>query len=311
MPIKIKVVGIGGSGSNAVSRMMTSKVGGVELIAANTDIQDLKKTRAHKKIRIGKNLTRGLGTGMNPEVGRKAAEEQREEIKEALEGADIIFITCGEGGGTGSGAAPVVAEIARNTGALTVAIVTRPFSFEGSCRMKIARQGIENLRSKVDTLLIVSNDKILSLAEQNTTLLSAFWACDEVLRQAVTGITDLILLPGLINLDFSNIKSVLKDSGVAFLGIGSARGEKRADEATKLAVNSPLLDASIKGAKKVLFNLSGGEDLKLTEVDAVAKIITASANPEARTVFGVVKDRKLPKGEIKIMIIATGFENLE
>ena len=307
MKTKIKVVGIGGSGCNAISRMMKAKIKGVELIAINTDLQDLKKTRAHFKIRIGKNLTKGLGTGMNPEVGRKAAEEQREEIFEILKGADLVFVTCGLGGGTGSGASPVVADVAKKQGALTVAVVTQPFSFEGIFRQRIAEAGLKKIKEKVDSLIPISNDKLLSILEPNVSLVSAFWSCDDILRQAVQGISDLILLPGIINVDFAGVRAVLENSGTALFGIGRARGPKRAEEAAMAAINSPLLDLSYKGAKGILFNVSGGKDISLSEINEVAEVITREINPEAKVIFGAVQSEKLIKGEIKVTVIATGF----
>ena len=304
---KIKVIGVGGSGSNAVTRMMKCKIKGVELIALNADAQDLQKSRANKKIRIGRKITSGLGTGMNPEVGKKAAEEQREEIKQALEGADMVFLTCGLGGGCGSGAVPVVAEIAKSLGALTIAVVTKPFSFEGITRSEIAESAHKKLREKVDTLITISNDKLVSILEPNTTVTSAFWICDEILRQAVQGISDLIVLPGIININFADVKSIMKDSGSALFGIGIAKGEGRAKEAARKALNSPMLDLSCKGAKGVLFNVSGGSDISLSEIDEVAKIITHEVSPDARIIFGAIQDEKLSKGEIKVTVIATGF----
>ena len=304
---KIKVVGIGGSGGNTISRMMKCKIKGVELLAINADAQDLQKARAHKKIRIGRNLTKGLGTGMNPEKGRAAAEEQREEIEEVLRGSDMIFITCGLGGGCGSGGSLVVAEIAKKLGALTLAVVTTPFSFEGSQRMEIARNSQRLLKEKVDTLISISNDRLFSFLEPKTTVLNAFWLCDEILRQAVQGISDLIVLPGIINIDFADVKAIMKDSGTALFGIGRAKGPERAKEAAQRALNSPLLDVSCKGAKGVLFNVSGGRDISLTEVDETAKIITQEVSPEAKIIFGAIQDEKLPKGEIKVTVIATGF----
>ncbi len=304
---KIKVIGVGGSGSNAVSRMKKCKIKGVELIAINTDAQDLKKTKADLKLRIGKQTTQGLGTGMSPEVGRKAALENRAEIQEILKDSNLIFITYGTGGGTGTGAGPVTAEIAKESGALTIAIVTKPFSFEGALRQKIAERGIRNLKEKVDTLISISNDKLLLTLDPNVTLLNAFWVCDDVLRQAVKGISDLITLPGIINVDFADVKAILKNSGTALFGIGQARGEKRAETSAKLAINSPLLDVSPKGAKGVLFNVSGGKDISLSEIDEVAKVITQEVNPEAKVIFGAVQDEKLKKGEIKVTVIATGF----
>lgn len=304
---KIKVVGIGGSGSNAITRMMRSKIEGVDLIAINTDLQDLKKTRAHFKLRIGKNLTKGLGAGMNPEIGRKAAVEQSEEISEILKGSDMVFITCGLGGGSGTGASPVVAEIAKKQGALTVAVVTRPFSFEGVFRKNIAKIGLKKLKEKVDSLISISNDKLLSVLDPNISLTSAFWVCDDILRQAVQGISDLILLPGIINVDFADVKAILKNSGTALFGIGRARGQKRAEEAAVAAINSPLLDTSCKGAKGILFNISGGKDISLSEIDEVAEVITQEINPEAKVIFGAVQSEILKKGEIKVTVIATGF----
>ncbi|PIR02411.1 MAG: cell division protein FtsZ [Candidatus Nealsonbacteria bacterium CG_4_10_14_0_8_um_filter_37_14] len=304
---KIKVIGVGGSGSNTVSRMTSCKIQGVDLIAVNTDLQDLKKTKANLKIQIGKNLTKGLGAGMNPEIGKKAVEEQSKNIEEVLRGTDMVFITGGFGGGTCTGAAPVIAEIAKSLGVLTVAIVTKPFGFEGVPRMKIAKEGLENLKSKVDTLVVIPNDKLLSLVDENTTLLSAFWLADDVLRQAVQGISDLILVPGIINIDFADVKTILENSGRATFGYGKAKGSKRMAEAVNLAINSPLVDFSIRGAKGVLFNVYGGDDLSLTEIDEAAKIITKNIEPQAKVIFGAVKDSKLKKGEVKIMVIATGF----
>ncbi len=304
---KIKVVGVGGSGTNAISRMMRCKIKGVKLIALNADIQDLQRTKAHQRIRIGRELTKGLGTGMNPEVGRKAAEEQREEIEQALEDTDMVFITCGLGGGCGSGASPVVAEIAKNLGALTIAVVTKPFSFEGVQRMEIAENSQRKLKEKVDTLIAISNDKLLSILEPKTTVLNAFWICDEILRQAVQGISDLIVLPGIINIDFADVKAIMKDSGSALFGIGRAKGQERAKEAARKALDSPLLDISYKGAKGILFNVSGNEDVSLSEVDEVAKIITQEVSPSAKIIFGAIQNEKLKKGEIKVTVVATGF----
>lgn len=304
---RIKVVGVGGSGSNAVSRMMKCKIKGVELIAVNADAQDLQKARAHKKVRIGKKLTKGLGTGMRPDLGKEAAEEQREEIQEVLKNSDIVFITCGCGGGCGSGASPVIAEIAKKQGALTIAIVTKPFSFEGASRMEIAQNALGKLKGKVDSLIAISNDKLLSVLEPKTTVSSAFWICDEILRQAVQGISDLIVLPGIINIDFADVKAIMKDSGSALFGIGRAKGPERAKEAARRALNSPLIDISCKGAKGVLFNVSGDKDISLSEVDEVAKIITQEVSPEAKVIFGAIQDEKLKKGEIKVTVIATGF----
>ena len=307
MITKIKVVGVGGSGGNAISRMKKSKIQGVTLVAVNSDAQDLKKIRADQKIRIGRKLTQGLGTGMNPEIGRRAAEEQKEEIQEVLKDTDMVFITYGTGGGTGSGAGPVVAQIAKDLKILTVAIVTRPFSFEGMTRQKIAENGLRRLKEKVDSLITISNDKLLEILDQKTPILSAFWLCDEILRQAVQGISDLIILPGIINVDFADVKSIMENSGTALLGIGRARGEGRAEEAAKAAIHSPLLDISPKGAKGVLFNVSGGKDISLSEIDQAAKVITQEIDSEAKVIFGAVQSEKLKKGEIKVTVIATGF----
>jgi len=304
---KIKVVGVGGSGGNALSRMMKYKVKGVELIAVNADAQDLQRTRAHRKVRIGRNLTKGLGTGMNPEIGKEAAEEQKEEIQKALEGADMIFVTCGLGGGCGSGASPVVAEVARNCGALTLAVVTNPFSFEGIQRAEVAKNSQKLLKGKVDTLITISNDKLSSILEPKTTVLNAFWFCDEILRQAVQGISDLIILPGIINIDFADVKAIMKNSGSALFGIGRAKGPERAKEAARKALKSPLLGLSCRGAKGVLFNVSGGKDISLTEINEAAKIITEEVSPEAKVIFGAIQTEKLRKGEIKVTVIATGF----
>ncbi len=307
MNTKIKVLGIGGSGCNAISRIMKCKIQGVELVALNTDAQDLAKTKADVKLRIGKKTTQGLGTGMNPEIGKRAALENKEEISEILKGTDMVFITYGVGGGTGTGAGPVVAEISKDSGALTVAIVTKPFSFEGVYRRKVAEKGIRKLKEKVDTLLTIQNDKLLEILDLKTTVLNAFWLCDDILRQAVQGISDLIMLPGIINVDFADIRAIIKNAGTAIIGIGKAKGEKRAEVATYLALKSPLLDISPKGAKGVLFNISGGRDISLSEIEEVAKIITREINPEAKVIFGAVQDEKIKKGEIKVTVIATGF----
>ncbi|MFA5997576.1 MAG: cell division protein FtsZ [Candidatus Paceibacterota bacterium] len=304
---RIKVIGVGGSGKNAVNHMVNSKIKGVEFIVMNTDAQDLHHSLAQKKIHIGKNLTRGLGTGMNPEIGRKAAEETKEEVQGVIKGADMVFIAGGMGGGTGTGAAPVVAGIAKEQGALTIAVVTRPFTFEGSHRGRIADQGLEELRKNVDALIIVPNDRIMSVADKDTTFKSAFTMSDEVLRQAVEGISDLITTPGIINVDFADIRSVLQNAGSALLGIGSSTGENRAQDAALAAINSPLLDLSISGAKGVLFAIAGGADLKMHEINEAAKIITESIDPDARVIFGAIIDDKLKKNELKITVIAAGF----
>lgn len=304
---RIKVIGVGGSGKNAVNHMVSSKIKGVEFIVMNTDAQDLHHSLAQKKIHIGKNLTRGLGTGMNPEIGRKAAEETKEEIHGVIKGADMVFIAGGMGGGTGTGAAPIVAAIAKEQGALTIGVVTRPFTFEGSHRGRIAEAGLEELRKNVDALIVVPNDRILSVADNETTFKSAFTMSDEVLRQAVEGISDLITTPGIINVDFADIRSVLANAGSALLGIGSSSGENRAQEAALAAINSPLLDLSISGAKGVLFAIAGGADLRMHEINEAARVITESIDPDARVIFGAIIDDKLKKNEIKITVIAAGF----
>lgn len=304
---RIKVIGVGGSGKNAVNHMVNSKVKGVEFIVMNTDAQDLHHSLAKKKIHIGKNITRGLGTGMNPELGRKAAEETKEEIQGVLKGADMVFITCGMGGGTGTGASSIVANVAKDQGALTIGVVTRPFSFEGSHRSHLADQGLEELRKQVDALIVIPNDRVMLVADKDTTFKNAFRSCDEVLRQAVESISDLITTPGIINVDFADIRAVLSNSGSALLGLGSASGDNRAQEAALAAINSPLLDISISGAKGVLFAIAGGDDLKMHEINEAAKIITESVDPDARIIFGAIYDEKLKKNEIKVTVIASGF----
>lgn len=305
--VSIKVVGVGGSGCNAIARMEKNRIKGVELIAVNSDYQDLKKVKADVKVQIGRKLTQGLGTGMNPEVGRKAAEEQKEDIKVALKDAGMVFIACGLGGGTGSGASQVVAQAARDIGALTVVVATRPFSFEGTCRQRIADEALVSLKDKVDSLISISNDKLLTTLNPNTTIVNAFWICDEILRQAVQSISDLVLFPGIINVDFAAVKSILKNSGRAIFGIGRASGEKRAEKAAMAAIDSPLFDVPARGAKGVLFNISGGPDISLSEIEEAAKIVTSEINPQAKVIFGAVQDQTLPKGEIKITVVATGF----
>ncbi|MBI2625074.1 MAG: cell division protein FtsZ [Candidatus Nealsonbacteria bacterium] len=304
MLTKIKTIGVGGAGGNALSRMMSRKIRGVEMIAINTDEQDLKKVRVHKTLRIGRKLTEGLGAGMNPEIGRLAAEENKDEISQIIQGTDMLFITCGLGGGTGSGAAPVVAELAKNQGILTIGVVTKPFSFEGLQRMRIANAALEKLREKVDALLVIPNDRIISLVGQDTTLMSAFLACDDILHQAVQGISDLILVPGIINVDFADVKSIMQKAGSAILGVGKSKGERKVENAVLQAINSPLLEFSIDGARRVLFNVSGGSGLSLADVDQAAKIITKTADKEAKIIFGATKDSKLNEDEIKITVIA-------
>ncbi len=304
---RIRVVGVGGSGGNAVNHMVASKVKGVEFIAVNSDAQDLHHSLAKKKIHIGKNLTRGLGAGGNPDMGRRAAEETREEIANAIKGSDMIFITGGMGGGTGTGAAPVVAKIARESGALTVGVVTKPFLFEGLERMRLALQGIDELKKEVDALITIPNDRLLAIVDRETTIKNAFEQCDNVLKQAVEGISDLITMPGIINVDFADIRSVMENAGSALMGVGVSSGEKRAEEAARSAINSPLLEVSITGAKGVLFAIAGGDDLAMLEVQDSARIITESIDPHAKVIFGAIKDDKLKKNEIKVTVIATGF----
>jgi cell division protein FtsZ len=304
---RIKVIGIGGSGKGALNHMINSKLSGVEFIAMNTDTQDLHHSLAEKKIHIGKNLTKGLGAGMDPEVGKRSAEETREEIQDVIKGADMVFIAGGMGGGTGTGAAPVVASIAKNEGILTIGVVTKPFFFEGLQRMKLAERGLEELEKEVDALIVIPNDRLLSVIDKNTTVKQAFEMCDEVLKQAVEGISDIIRTAGTINLDFADIKRILKDSGTALMGVGRGMGENRAREAASAAINSPLLDVSIHGAKGVLFAIYGAEDLGMLEVQEAAKIITESVDKDAKVIFGIANDPSLKKDEVKVTVIATGF----
>lgn len=304
---RIRVVGVGGSGNNAVNHMINSKVKGVEFIAINTDAQDLHRSLAKRKIHIGKNLTRGLGAGMNPELGRRAAEETRQEIQEALQGSDMIFITCGMGGGTGTGASAIVAKIAKELGALTVAVVTKPFTFEGAQRQDIAEQGLTALKREVDAYLVIPNDKLLSIVEAQTSAKNAFALCDEILRQAVEGVSDIITTPGEINTDFNDIKAIMEGAGPALMGIGIADGDNRAAEAAAQAVNSPLLDVSITGAKGILFVVAGADDLGILEVQEAAKVVSESVDKSAKVIFGIMRDEKLKKGQIRIIVIATGF----
>ena len=304
---RIRVVGVGGSGLNAVNHMINSKVKGVEFIAINTDAQDLHRSLAKRKIHIGKNLTRGLGAGMNPDLGRRAAEETRQEIQEGLQGSDMVFITCGMGGGTGTGASAVIAKIAKEMGALTVAVVTRPFSFEGAQRKDIADKGLADLKKEVDAFIIIPNDKLLAIVEPNTSAKSAFALCDEILRQAVEGVSDIIVTPGEINTDFNDIKAIMEGAGPALMGIGISEGDNRAKDAATQAVNSPLLDVSIAGAKGVLFVVAGNEDLGILEVQEAAKVVSESVDKTAKVIFGIMRDEKLKKGQIRIIVIATGF----
>ncbi len=303
----VKVVGIGGGGGNAVSRMSQNFIRGAEFIAINTDHQDLDHCDVRHKIYIGKNLTRGLGTGMNPDLGRQAAEENRSEIGESLKGADLVFIAAGLGGGTGSGGAPVVAEAAKQSGALTVAVVTKPFSFEGVQRDKIAKESLLKLKEKVDAIIVVPNDRIFTVINKDTPILKAFEAIDEVLRNALKSIVELIVSPGIINLDFADVRSVVQDAGMAIIGVGVATGADRAVKAVTSALNSPLLEISAEGAKSVLLGISGGRDLRMNEVNDAAKIVAQAADPGARIIFGAYYDRALKANQIKITLIATGF----
>jgi cell division protein FtsZ len=304
---RIKVIGVGGSGKNAVNHMINSKVKGVEFIVMNTDTQDLHNSLADKKIHIGKNLTKGLGAGMNPDVGRRAAEETKAEVQDVIKGADMVFIACGMGGGTGTGAAPIVARAAKEQGVLTVAVVTKPFSFEGNQRMRIAEEGLAELEQEVDAIIVIPNDRLLSIAGKEMSFEEAFGLCDDVLRQAVEGISELISVPGKINVDFADIKAIMADAGTALMGIGSASGENRAEQAAIQAINSPLLEISINGAKGVLFAISGNDDLTINEVQVAAKVITESIDKDAKVIFGRVRDERLKKGEIRVTVIATGF----
>ena len=306
----IKVVGIGGGGVNAINRMIDFGLKGVEFVAINTDAQQLLMSDADVKLDIGRELTKGLGAGANPEVGRQAAEDHAAEIEEVLRGADMVFVTCGEGGGTGTGGAPVVARIARHLGALTIGVVTKPFNFEGKRRASQAEQGVSSLREEVDTLIVIPNDRLLALADRSISVVDAFRQADTVLLQGVGGITDLITTPGLINLDFADVKSVMKDAGSALMGIGSARGEDRALTAAAQAISSPLLEASIEGARGVLITIAGGTDLGLFEVNDAARMVQAAAHPEANIIFGTVIDDTLGD-EVKITVIAAGFDGGE
>lgn len=305
---RIKVIGVGGSGGHGISRMIETKIKGVEFVAINTDAQDLHHNKAAEKVHIGKNLTKGLGAGMNPDIGRQAAEENRDEIQEVLKGADMVFVTCGLGGGTGTGAAPIVAEAAKELGALTVAVVTKPFSFEGAQRRAIAEEGLQNLRERVDTLITIPNDKLLQIIDKKTTLINSFKIVDDVLRQGVQGISDLITKPGIVNVDFADVRAIMSNSGSALMGIGIGTGENRAAEAAKAAINSPLLELSIDGAKGVLFNVSGSSDLTMLEINEAANIITEAIDPNAKVIFGAVVDETLKKGEVQITVVATGFD---
>jgi cell division protein FtsZ len=303
----IRVVGVGGSGGNSVSRMINAKLKGVEFIVTNTDAQALVNNPAPVKIQIGKEMTRGLGAGSNVEVGKKSVEENKEEIYEALKGSDMVFVTYGSGGGTGTGAGPTVAAIARELGALTVGIVTKPFSFEGIRRKKVAEEGIDELRDKVDTLIVIPNDRLLQVIDKKTSLTDAFTVVDDILRQGVQGISDLITLHGIINVDFADVKTIMADAGSALMGIGRGTGDNRAIEAARSAIDSPLLELSIDGAKGILFNITGGPDMSMYEIDEAAKIITEAADPDANIIFGSIVDESM-SGEVKITVIATGFD---
>jgi cell division protein FtsZ len=304
---RIKVLGVGGSGTSAVNRMTELGVNGVEFVAINTDAQALHNNKADRKVHIGKSLTKGLGSGMNPELGRQAAEESVEELEDVISNADMVFITCGLGGGTGTGASPIVAELAKNRGILTVAVVTRPFTFEGSKRKEVAEVGYDNLKDKVDAIISIHNDRILQIIDKKTSLVDAFKTVDEVLRQGISGISDLITTHGIVNADFADVKSIMQDAGTALMGIGQAAGEARASDAAKAAVNSPLLDMTIDGAKGVLFNITGGPTLSMYEIDEAAKVITKNIDPDAKVKFGAVVDEQMGDA-VRITVIATGFD---
>ncbi|QZY57162.1 cell division protein FtsZ [Crassaminicella profunda] len=306
---QIKVIGVGGGGNNAVNRMIESQLKGVQFVAVNTDKQALFTSKAEYKIQIGDKLTRGLGAGANPDIGKKAAEESRDDISQALQGADMVFVTAGMGGGTGTGAAPVVAQIAKEMGILTVGVVTKPFTFEGKRRMQHAEFGIEQLKDKVDTLVTIPNDRLLQVAEKKTSIMEAFKIADDVLKQGVQGISDLIAVPGLVNLDFADVKTIMFEQGLAHMGVGrGVSGDNRATEAAKQAIQSPLLETSIQGAKGVLLNITGGQNLGLFEVNEAAELVAQAADPDANIIFGAVIDENL-KDELIITVIATGFEN--
>lgn len=305
---RIKVLGIGGGGGNAVNRMTELGIRGVEFVSINTDAQALHNNAADKKVHIGKSITKGLGSGMNPEVGRQAAEESQEEIEEVIANADMVFITCGLGGGTGTGAAPIVAELAKSRGILTVAVVTKPFTFEGMKRKETSEMGYANLKDKVDAIISIHNDRILQIIDKKTSLIDSFRTVDDILRQGIAGISDLITSHGVVNADFADVRSIMQDAGTALMGIGRASGENRAQDAARMAVNSPLLELSIDGAKGVLFNITGGSSLGMFEIDEAAKTITKSIDPEARVKFGAVIDEEMGD-EIRITVIATGFDD--
>ncbi|MBI4123240.1 MAG: cell division protein FtsZ, partial [Parcubacteria group bacterium] len=309
--VRIKVVGIGGGGGNAVTRMRRDfHARGVEFVVINTDLQDLEACDAHRKLHIGRALTKGMGAGMNPDLGQQAAEENRSEIAEAIQGADMVFLTAGFGGGTGTGAAPVVADIAKELGILTAAVVTKPFAFEGAARARIAEDGLTRVRDKVDTLLVIPNDRIFNIIDKNTPVVKAFEKIDDILKSAVQGVAEIISASGLVNVDFADVRSVMSGSGMAVIGVGYGGGADRAVKAIGEAVNSPLLDISIDGARNVLFGVAGGRDLKMTEINDAAKIIADAVDAEARIIFGAYYDRKLKNGQIKVIIVAAGFNGM-
>ena len=306
----IKVIGVGGAGNNAVNRMIDAGIKGVDFIAVNTDRQALQTSKANTKIQIGEKITRGLGAGANPDIGAQSAEESKAEVAEVLRGADMVFVTAGMGGGTGTGAAPVVAAAAKEMGILTIGVVTKPFTFEGKKRLSQAERGIESLKGKVDTLVVIPNDKLLQIIDRKTSIIEAFKMADDILRQGVQGISDLIAIPGLVNLDFADVKTIMLNQGMAHMGVGKATGENRAEDAAKEAIQSPLLETSIEGAKGVIINITGGEDLGLHEVNTAAELVQRSVDPEANIIFGTVTDPSM-QDEIQITVIATGFEKNE
>ena len=306
----IKVMGVGGGGGNAINRMITAKVEGVDFISVNTDAQALYHSQASHRLNVGKGTTKGLGAGSVPDIGKKAAEESSEELKAAMEGADMVFITCGLGGGTGTGGAPVIADLAKEMGILTVGVVTKPFSFEGVRRMEVAMAGLEELRSKVDTLITIPNDRILSIIDKKTPLTDAFVVVDDILRQAIQGVADLITVHGMINVDFADVRAIMQNAGSSLMGIGYGSGENRAVDAARAAIESPLLELSIQGAQGILFNITGGNDLSMFEVDEAAKVITEAADSQANIIFGAVVNENYT-GEIKVTVIATGFSEEE
>ena len=307
---KIRVIGIGGSGGSSINRMISNQIRGVDFIAINTDAQALSNSKARRKVQIGVETTKGLGAGMDVDIGARSAEENIDNIEKQIMGSDMVFITCGLGGGTGTGAAPIIADIAKTQDALTVAVVTRPFSFEGAQRKSIAERGLEDLENRVDTIITIPNDRILSIIDRKTSLLDAFKTVDDVLYQGIQGISEIITVPGLVNVDFADVKSIMADAGSALMGIGRASGEDRAKKAAKQAIDSPLLDVSIAGAKGILFTVTGGNDLTMFEVNEIAEIITASADGNAKIIFGTVIDESM-KDDIKVMVIATGFESFD